>query len=303
MLSHTIRSLGRLCDVNRLPTRRLVLFATAVASLSTLSGCATFSDDNVVARVNDTELTNDDLSEILRGVEGGEATFAPINDDSRTDDATDIIRNWIVDQIVREDLAANGIEVPAPSTDMSAAAIEANFTGSAGLWQQQPPITISDDEARAEYESGPVDGNMICPSYIVVETAELADDLYDQITDGAATFAEAAAANTIDPATAATGGVIPCADSRNFVSQFQEVPELVNAAFEAAIGEVTEPVIVTEVYVLIRLRPWEELEPGELDPILTSVPTRFDFLAREYDVYVDPRFGSFDGSLGVVPLG
>jgi PPIC-type PPIASE domain len=275
----------------------------AVASLGSLSSCTTFSDDNVAARVNDTELKNDDLSDILRSVEGEEATFAPINDASRTDDATDIIRNWIVDQIVRDDLANNGIVVPAPSTELSSAAIEANFNESATLWQQQPPITISDEEARAEYERGPLDSSMICPSYIIVESAELADDIYSQITDGSITFAEAAAANSLDQATAATGGVIPCDDSRNFVDQFQEVPELVNAAFEAEIGEVTEPFNVGEVYVLMRLRPWEELEPGELDPILTSVPTRFDFLTRQYDVYVDPRFGSFDGSLGLVPLG
>lgn len=292
-----------LCDVNRLPTRRLVPLAVAVASLGSLSACATFSDDNVVARVNDTELTNDDFSKILRGVEGEEAAFAPINDESRTDDATDIVRNWIVDQIVRHDLAANGIEVPAPSAELSSAAIEANFTEAAGLWQQQPAPTISDELARAEYERGPVDSSIICPSYIIVDSAELAGDIFAQLADGTTTFVEAAAANSIDAATAATGGVIPCGDSRDFVDQFQGAPELVTAAFEADIGEVTEPLGVAEVYVLFRLRPWEELAPGELDPVLTSVPTRFDFLARQYDVYVDPRFGSFDGSLGLVPLG
>ncbi len=303
MLPDSHPSLGRLCDVNRLPTRRLVLLAVAVASLGSLSACATFSDDNLVARVNDTELTSDDFSEILRSVEGDEATFAPINDGSRPDDATDIIRNWIVDQIVRDDLAATGIEMPAPSTELSSMAIAANFNESAALWQQQPAPPISDEQARAEYERGPVDSSIICPSYIIVDSAELADDIAAQIAEGATTFAEAAAANSIDTATAATGGVIPCDDSRNFVNQFQEVPELVTAAFEAEIGEVAEPFNVGEVYVLVRLRPWEELEPGELDPIITSVPTRFDFLARQYDVYVDPRFGSFDGSLGLVPLG
>jgi hypothetical protein len=289
--------------VNRLPTRRLVPLAVAVASLGSLSACTTFSDDNVVARVNDTELTNDDFAEILRSVEGEEATFAPINDDTRNDDATDIIRNWIVDQIVRDDLATNGIEVPAPSTELTSTAIEANFAAAAGLWQQQPAPTISDEDVRAEYERGPVASSMICPAYIIVESAELADDIATQIADGSVTFAEAAAANSIDQATADNGGAIPCDDTRNFFNQFQAVPELVDAVFETEIGAVTEPLNVGEVYVLFRLRPWEELEPGELDPILTSVPTRFDFLAREYDVYVDPRFGSFDGSLGLVPLG
>jgi hypothetical protein len=292
-----------LCDVNRLPSRRLIPLAVAVASLGSLSACTTFSDDNVVARVDDAELTNDDFAEIVRSVEGEEATFAPINDDTRNDDATDIIRNWIVDQIVRDDLEANGIEVPEPSTELTSAAIEANFTEAAGLWQQQPAPTISDEDVRAQYERGPVASSMICPAYIIVESAELADDIAAQLADGSVTFAEAAAANSIDQATAGTGGAIPCDDTRNFFNQFQAVPELVDAVFETEIGEVTEPLNVGEVYVLFRLRPWEELEPGELDPILTSVPTRFDFLSREYDVYVDPRFGSFDGSLGLVPLG
>ncbi len=268
-----------------------------------LSACSTFSDDNVVARVNDNELSNDDLTEILRGVEGEEATFAPINDASRIDDATDIISNWIVDQILRDDLAAAGIAVPEPSTELSAAAIQANFTESAPLWQQQPAIPISDEQAQAEYELGPLESNMVCLSYIVVDSADTAASLYTQITDGAVTFAEAAAANSIDPATAETGGALPCDDTRNLVTQFESVPELVDAMLAAEIGVVSEPFSVGEASVLIRLRPWDELEPGELDPILTAVPTRFNFLTREYDIYVDPRFGTFDGSVGLVPLG
>ena len=253
--------------------------------------------------MNNTELTNDDLTEILRGIEGADATFAPINDDSRTDDATDIIRNWIVDQILRDDLAANGIVTPQPSTELTSEAIGANFQEAAVLWQQQPAAPISDADARAEYEQGPLDSNMVCLSFIIVDNAATADAIYAQITDGSATFADAAVASSIDEATAATGGVVPCSDGSTFVDQFQEVPELVDAAFASEIGEVTEPFQVGEVFVLLRLRPWEELVPGELETVLASIPTRFDFLTRNYDVYVDPRFGSFDGATGLVPLG
>lgn len=74
------------------PVKRVkhgVLLAIAVAGVT--SGCTTFSDNDAVARVDDVELSSDELQERLPAFVEGQAVPA--------DDARDAINGWILEQV------------------------------------------------------------------------------------------------------------------------------------------------------------------------------------------------------------
>ncbi len=74
-----------------------------------------------------------------------------------------------------------------------------------------------------------------CVSHILVATEGEAQDLYDQLADGA-DFATLAQANSTDPGSAANGGELGCQQPDSWVPEFRD------AMLEAKVGEVTEPV-------------------------------------------------------------
>lgn len=313
----------------RLLPRRLVPLALALAATASLSACTTFSDDNVAARVGDTELSNDDLATVLRGTLGDDAVFAPINDDSRPDDAGDIVTNWIIDQLLRKDLAAAGIPVAEPSTELNVEALLANFQTSAGVWSAQPTFEITEDEARDLYNQGIQESNIVCVSTILIVNAAYADGLATGVRPDDATV-DAAAPAALDLANEVRAGIVggeqtfdqvaqqyangertdivvegpPCMSGADFIVQYSEnQPEYVDAVLQSSIGEVSVPVAAPYGVHLLRVTPFDEILPGELDVVLTSTATRFDFLSRRSEVYVDPRFGTFNGPDFLVPLG
>jgi parvulin-like peptidyl-prolyl isomerase len=77
----------------------------------------------------------------------------------------------------------------------------------------------------------------------------------------------------------------------------------VDAALAAEIGEPVGPVKSEFGYHIIVLRPSDQVDPAELAALYTDVTQRFQRAARDVDVYVDPRFGTFNSSSGVVALG
>lgn len=270
---------------------RLTLLAATVAAAS---GCATVTDGNVAARVGDAELSNDELTAITRGELG--------DDDAVRADmqlVVGVLNNWVLDQVLRADLAANGTPLPAVEGEVTNETLNAAITESFGLWQQIPPTPLPDDVVASRYGLGPVESNLICPAHVLVEDEATANEAIDRIDDGDS-FAEVAADLSIDT-TAANGGSLPCGTTTDFAAQY--IPEFVEAALEAEIGEPVGPVASQFGYHVILLRPFDDVSPDELAPVLSSPQVRFDFASSELDVYVDPRYGTFNASSGIVPLG
>ncbi len=56
-------------------------------------------------------------------------------------------------------------------------------------------------------------------------------------------------------------------------------------------------------YHVIVLRPSDQVDPAELATLYTDTSLRFQRAASAVDIYVDPRFGSFNPATGVVALG
>ena len=272
------------------PLTRLALFAaTAVA----LTGCATFTDSDVAARVDDQELTTDELNSIAREQLGDEALRA----DTQTILA--ILNNWVLDQVLRADLAANGQPLTAPEGELTNDGLTASISESFGIWQQTPPTPVPDEAIRARYELGAVESNLICPAHVLVEEEATANEVLDLLDQGAS-YAETAAEFSID-GSAANGGNLPCATTVDFSQQY--IPEFVEAALDAEIGVPVGPVQSEFGYHVILLRPYDDISSDELQAILSTPQVRFDFAAEDVDVYVHPRYGSFNASSGIVPLG
>lgn len=103
-------------------------------------------------------------------------------------------------------------------------------------------IKISDKDAKQYYEDNPEqfetkESREI--AHILVKDKAKADEIYAQVADGdEATFTRLAKANTIDPSSKDTGGVLP----GGAVQRGQTVPEFDKAAFALKTGEVSKPV-------------------------------------------------------------
>lgn len=270
---------------------RLVLLAAAAAALT---GCSTFTDNAVAARVEDAELSNEQLASITRDQLGDDAA-------GRADLPTiiAILNNWVLDQVLRADLAANGTPLAAAEGELTNDGLNASISESFGVWQQTPPTPIADDEVRARYELGPVESNLTCSAHVLVDNEATADEVLDRLADGAE-FADMAAEYSLD-SSAASGGNLPCGTTADFTNQY--IPEFVEAALDAEIGEPVGPVASQFGFHVILVRPYDDIGPEELAQALSTPQMRFDFASSDLDIYVDPRYGSFNASSGIVPLG
>jgi hypothetical protein len=280
--------------IGRLP-RRLAAALTAVAATAALTGCATFTDADVAARVGDAELSEDQLASMLREVVGDEdADVAPMSA------VSEILNNFVLDRALRADLAASGSPLPDSTFELTRTSLQESVGLAFSAWQSTPPNPIPPDVLRSRYESGLAESNIACTAHILVESEATAVEVLDRL-EGGDEFADLAAEYSIDPGSASQGGVLPCNTTTGFQGQY--IPEFVLAALDADVGEPVGPVESQFGYHVILVRPFDELAEGELDPVLAQPAVRFDFAVADLDVYVNPRYGSFDAARGVVPLG
>ncbi len=268
--------------------------ALIAAAALVLGGCATFTDADVAARIGDDELSSDRLASIAREQLGDD-------DAGRADMQTviGILNNWVLDRVLRADLAAAGIPLDEVEGELTNATLDESINASFGTWQQAPATTISDDDLRARYELGPIESNIICTAHVLVDDEATANEVLDRLADGD-DFAELAAEFSIDTS-AANGGVLPCSTTTEFGNQY--IPEYVEAALDAQIGEPVGPVLSQFGFHVILVRPYDDLAGDELLGVTSLPQIRFEFASQDLDVYVDPRYGAFDPSSGITPLG
>jgi foldase protein PrsA len=267
------------------------MFAVAAVAVT---GCGTFSDTDVAARVGDDELSNDELVSIVR-----ERLGDPEAEGADMQTVAEILNNWVLDRVLRADLAASDNAIDDLEGELTDTSLIESVNESVSTWQQIPAAPISDDELGALYARGPVDSGVSCTAHILVDEEATADEVVARLDDGD-DFAELAAEFSVD-SSAANGGNLPCVPTAEFAAQY--VPEYVEAALDAEIGEPVGPVQSQFGFHVILVRPFDEIGADEIAAIATSPQVRFGFATRNVDVFVDPRYGTFDGARGVVPLG
>ena len=277
--------------IRGLPSRRLGLVAAATAAL-VLSGCGTFTDNDVVAKVGDDELTDADVQRLLEGTveDTAEVPYGA---------ATAAISNWIIDRVLRADLAANDSAIDEVDGELTGESLRTSFDESFGAWTTLQGGDIPASRIAAAYGSGPSESGLVCVSHILVADEATANEVLDRIDDGEA-FAELAPEYSTDPGSAASGGALPCSSLTTFANTF--VFEFTSAIVDAEVGDILGPVQTQFGSHVIWVRPYDDLSDADIDALLADALVRFTFAVDDAEVWVDPRFGEFDVSRGLVPV-
>jgi hypothetical protein len=303
--------------VNR---RAILIPVLLIAGVAT--GCSSVSDNDAAARVDEFELSQDALGGLLVGATPTTTTqpgAEPVDEsDASAQTARDLLNVWILTRIIEADLAAQGEAVsPQAIADVTSALAAQDPAGWAEVpldlqtlqveqraaietWSALEISPPSDDELRAMYDAGTTESGIVCSAHILVATEAEAQAILDRL-EGGADFAELAASESTDTGSGADGGNLPCALTNTFEETY--VPEFVEAALAAEIGEPFGPVQSEFGYHVIVLRSSDQVDPGELSALYMETSARFQRAAAAVDIYVDPRYGTFNATTGVEPLG
>lgn len=267
---------GRLSGVTSRP-----LLAVAAAVL-TLSACGSISDNDVVASVDDAELTNDDLRDLAGDL-----------DELPAQDARGAISAFLVTELLTADLETLGVDVDVPDTSElpSAQALQTRQDVVIASWTTLDPTVLVDDTMLATYSQGADSSGIVCAAHILVSTSEEAEAILDAL-DAGSDWNEIAPLTSIDPS-GSDGGFLACLPPDEIRATF--VPEFAEAALQAEVGVPTGPVETEFGFHVIRLVPPDELNLG------AAVTLRLQTFDDRFDIYIDPRFGEWDPNGIVVP--
>jgi hypothetical protein len=274
--------------------RRVALLCAATVPLA---ACATLTDPDMAARVDDAVLSQSEF-DLLANTAVGQPDAERVDVPFST--VQNVLNTWIVNRIVIGELEAAGeTPEPAPPADDALSALLNEQETVFAQWVELPGPT--DDEFRAAYQRGPEFSEVACTSHVLVPTRAEADEVVAELEAGAE-FADVARERSVDPGSADEGGFLGCMPVGEFRQQF--IPEFVDAALDAEVGEPTEPVESQFGYHVILVPPFEEIEDvPQARAVFESDGVRFRRAARAADIRIDPRYGAFDPEFGVIPLG
>jgi hypothetical protein len=244
--------------------RRLSIVLSVAAVAALTAGCSTFSDNGNVARVGDATLTNDDFQAQLTELGAPSDQLLP------AEALRAQITTWIQEQVAADDSAA-----------------------------------VDPDEAAALYDAGIESSGTICISGIVVETEDSANRVADELAAGA-DFDELLAAENLDPSLGEAGGNIGCITSDQLAEaadvEFVQVAAGLSADDPVDVSPLLDPEGNEFAWVVLSFRPFAELTPAEADTVTAAIDSAARLAGA--DVFVDPRYGTFDAATGqVVALG
>ena len=229
----------------------MILLPLALAAVAT--GCGTFSDNNAIARVNDTELSQDEFELQLSDLGVTDQDVVPL------EPARAEITRWIQSALVDEDQIA------------------------------------------ALYDAGPATSRVACIQAIVVEDSTAADEAVAELAGGTS-FEDVFAAANIDPSIAADLGTLPCITSQDLDTS-DSIPLIdatlrLSASEDVASAPLLDETGTTVAYAVIVFRSYEDLGFEDIDVVAASLDV--SSLLADADIYVDPRYGTFDAATGLV---
>ena len=234
-----------------------------------------------VALVNDQPISNDEFTQYMRlrlhtldaqyPTDWRQEENAPL-----LDQAALMVLDQLIDmEILRQEAAKMSIEVPSESVEILKTQVISQVLASGefaswddykaelGLEESTVDLVLEDSLLLQELMliyATPADVPQVHAQHILVESEELAQDLLDQLADGA-DFAALAAEHSTDPGSAANGGDLGWFPRGMMVPTFEE------AAFSLEPGEISEIVPTDYGFHIIKV-----LEKGNqpLDPALAE---------------------------------
>ena len=225
-------------------------------------------DNKILATVNGTPITTADVDTFLAGL--GQRGQMYNNPEGRA---------IVLDQLINQKLflidAQRNLLEAEPAFQAQLKKLKESLLTNYAVEKLINPITVSDAEAKAYYDENPtafVGKESVEASHILVETEELAREIYAKIAGGEMTFAEAAREYSSCPSKE-NGG------SLGEFGRGQMVPEFDNAVFSMEVGTVTENPVQTQFgYHLIQLNkksggetmPFETVKESLVDKLLAD---------------------------------
>ncbi len=223
---------------------------------------------------------------------GGCTTISDSDAAARVDDV----------EFTHDELVAELKELGATPEQLAQADIS---RGQISAWIGERVTEAQDPSLVAEvYADGLFASGSICLEVIAADSQGAADEAVAAL-EGGASFADTFAAANTDPSLAETGGRIGClplaeldlAGGNPLVDSITDI----NADDPYAIAKLPGDATTTDLYVVSRFVPYDELGPDET-VVVAGAELSADALGL--DIYVDPRIGTYDNASGtVIPLG
>jgi hypothetical protein len=294
--------------------KRALGAATAVAAVLALSSCDSVGSVDTAASVGSSDVTVEQFEATMKALGGADDVIDPDTGTIEGDQARGLLTSMVLAEANEQFLAANGQEI----TDEDRSAALADVTLPEGIpddvvrligdirardtVKQKVPAPSAEEVAQ-RYAESPTELGLVCVRQVVVATEQEAEDVVDELADGA-TMTELAS-RSIDEASKATGGEVQGENGSACIVTPEAAqvlgPEVVAALFDAAPGDIVGPVQGASGWHVVEVRPYEEVA-DDANALVQQYGglLLFEGFQTTIDVRVDPRYGRWDAAQGAV---
>lgn len=231
--------------------KKLAIIATVSAAIIGLSACSS-NDSEVVVEMEQGKITKEEFYEELKATNGEAVLHSLVYatiledkyqvDDKSVDEQVDMMKEQYGEAFEMV-LQQSGFA----SEDDYREVLRLHLLEQEALTED---IEVTDEEIQERYDRFLTE---IEASHILVSDEETANDLYDQLLDGA-DFGELAEEHSTDPGSAAEGGELGFFTARDMVIEFED------AAYNLAVGEISKPVQSSHGWHIIKVTDVRDTE-------------------------------------------
>ena len=245
---------------------KLFILGLLAVSVIGFTGC---TQKEVVAKVNDVEITKEELYDQLVA-QNGEAALNALISEKILSAEVEAKKITVSDEEIQENIDEM-TEYYGGEEEMNNALVQYNLTlddvkenivNNIQLQKiLEPYIEISDDEIAQYFENNKDyldQAEEVKASHILVESKEVADEVKEKL-DGGADFAELAKEYSTDTSNSQVGG------SLGYFGRGEMVPEFEEVAFSMKVDEISEPVETQFGFHIIKVEDHKEAKEATLD--------------------------------------
>jgi parvulin-like peptidyl-prolyl isomerase len=257
--------------VRRSEVKRLgLLLLAGMLVFVVFSACGTKKEGGgVVAKVGNMTISTDDLNQ-----EWTNASRMIIQGVSEYERKQDLVNKLIGDKVVLLEAYKEGIDNEVEQDTTFAKQKETILLNVLYKKEIVDKARASEKEIRDEYDRQKEE---IHAAHILVETKEQADDIYQQLKNGA-DFTQLAKEKSIDPSAKTNGGDL------GFFKRGKMVPEFQDAAFNLKVGEISRPIQTQFGWHIIKLIEKRSVEQAPYEEAKKSIQSRLEQAKREQRV-------------------